>query len=138
MTLKIRTMKQEDILRVIELEKKIFTDPWPERSFYLEIETSKISRSYVLLKDSTICGFAILWEFADELHIGNFAIDNELQGKGLGSFLLSSILERHKYNHVVFLEVRKSNSPAIGLYKNLVLVKLTYVRTIIKMVKALW
>ncbi len=117
MSLAVRDMKFDDVPRIFELEQKIFPDPWPEKSFYLEINNTKISRPCVLLKDSIICGYAVVWEFANELHIGNVAIENEQQGRGLGSFLLSYILEKHKRNHATYLEVRKSNITAIGLYK---------------------
>jgi ribosomal-protein-alanine N-acetyltransferase len=114
---KIREMVEADLPRVIELEHKIFPDPWPDNSFRLEIRNRNVSRPCVLEKDSIICGYAILWQFAGELHIGNFAIDTDLQNKGFGSFFLEEILNKHKKLHTAFLEVRISNKAAIALYE---------------------
>jgi len=117
MTLQIRRMREEDVDFVAHLEKDIFTDPWPAESFYHEVANTKLSYPCVLTQDSLILGYAVVWYFANELHIGNLAIAPQWQRHGHGERLLKYILEKFSEAEVAYLEVRKSNAAAIRLYE---------------------
>lgn len=64
-------------------------------------------------------GFLLAWSVADELHVVNVATDPDFRRRGAGSALLSRALEQAARDRarVVLLEVRRSNQPAIGLYR---------------------
>ena len=117
MTLQIRRMKEEDVEIVARLEREIFPDPWSIESFYYEVGNIKLSYPCVLTQDSIILGYAVVWYFAGELHIGNLAVDPQWQKRGFGKKLLEHILEKFARAEVAYLEVRKSNTAAIRLYE---------------------
>lgn len=66
-----------------------------------------------------VLGFASLWMMADEAHLTNIAVRQDLQRQGIGELLLISVIElaaEIKADYVT-LEVRVSNTIALGLYK---------------------
>ena len=52
----------------------------------------------------------------DEVHILNIAIDIPFQHQGLGKQLLDKIMKKYLKEADVFLEVKRTNFPAINLY----------------------
>lgn len=117
MKIDFRRMEAGDVDRVHELEKQIFKDAWSRESFVKDIENTDLSFPVVVLADSVIAGYAVIWYFADELHIGNIAIAPEYQRKGFGSKLLEYVLRNFDHYIAAYLEVRKSNNAAINMYR---------------------
>jgi ribosomal-protein-alanine N-acetyltransferase len=120
-------MQQKDVQMVFELEKLIFSDPWTLESFRVEVENRQNSYPCVLEKDNLIAGYAVVWYYSGEIHIGNFAIHPDFRNQCLGQILLENILDKFKAYKSAFLEVRKSNISAINLYKKFAFKEL-YVR----------
>ena len=118
MTVKIRRMTEEDIGAVLEIEKDLFSLPWSRTSFLYEVSDNSRSFPIVAVDDDTIIGYAIGWFVSDELHIGNVAVAEGMQGKGLGKKLLEYMLMEASARKVSIasLEVRASNVRAIRLY----------------------
>jgi ribosomal-protein-alanine N-acetyltransferase len=117
MNVHIRPMKMKDIDKVYQLEKHLFKDSWSKNSFKMEMENDEISYPLILEVDGNVAGYAVVWFYAGELHIANFAIALEYQGEGLGSRLLDYIMNMSDSYHFAYLEVRESNYTAINLYK---------------------
>jgi ribosomal-protein-alanine N-acetyltransferase len=67
-----------------------------------------------------VVGYVCLWEVADEMHVTNIAVHPRQRRRGIGRLLLGSILAdgRARDVRVVVLEVRPSNTEAIGLYES--------------------
>jgi len=64
--------------------------------------------------------FLLAWHVADELHILDVATHPELRRRGYGRALMQQSLayaREHAIRHVL-LEVRRSNTPAIRLYRD--------------------
>lgn len=63
--------------------------------------------------------YIIFWIVYGEAHILDIAVHPDLRRRGLATWLLESIISRLREGSVIgiFLEVRKSNTPAIELYK---------------------
>ncbi len=116
MAINIRRLKERDIARLSELEKELFSDPWPERSFRNELKNSKISFSYVLEDDNQIIAYLIAWCYAGEVHIGNIAVDKTFRRRGLAERLLKHLFQECGDYEEAFLEVRESNRAAVALY----------------------
>ena len=127
MSVSIRRMQRADVDIVLKFEKEIFSDPWTLGSFLTEIENKQNSYSCVLLKDNLVAGYAVVWYYSGEVHIGNFAIHPDFRKQGLGKKLLTKILDKFYDYNAVYLEVRKSNMAAISLYKKFAFEEL-YVR----------
>lgn len=109
-----------DVDAIYEIEQENFSTPWSKISFYEEIK-HHYSHLWVAKDVVThdISGFICFWIIWDEMHILNIAVRKRLQGKGIGSLLISEALNYAAQKHVkwVRLEVRASNQRAIALYK---------------------
>lgn len=68
----------------------------------------------------TVIGFLVAWHVADEVHILSVAVTGEVRRRGIGRALMNAALDYARENAVrlVLLEVRRSNRPAIKLYRS--------------------
>jgi len=110
-------MQEDDIEKVHRIEASAYTHGWSESLFR---QSLKHNRCILMThqNSSQILGYAIIQKILDECHILNICISKQYQSKGLGSELLSHIIDeakREKCAHC-FLEVRASNQTAIALY----------------------
>ena len=108
----------ENIQEIYTLEKQIFKDEaWTLKMLQFELSNSKISRTLIIQEGSFILGYCMFRMFARECQILNFGVLPQRQQEGIASILLTKILKNLTRNSSVFLEVKKSNFPAINLYK---------------------
>lgn len=65
--------------------------------------------------------FSLAWSVADEVHLLDMASHPEHRRKGHARALLRELLSyaRREHKRLVLLEVRRSNEPAIQLYRSL-------------------
>ena len=143
-TLTARYMQIPDIPEVMNIDQVSFTNSWPERSYYFELNESQVSYMVTLEKmeeqevtglkrlfnrlagddsdhelRSVVVGYGGLWKIAEEAHISTIASHPDYRGNKYGEILLSSMLNRSialKAEYVV-LEVRVTNDVAQNLYK---------------------
>jgi len=115
-------MTVEDLDEVLAIEQKSFPLPWTWAMFERELE-NPVSFSYtVRVRDGggeALGAYIIFWIVYGEAHILDFAVHPDLRRRGLATWLLENIISRLREGSVIgiFLEVRKSNAPAIELYK---------------------
>jgi ribosomal-protein-alanine N-acetyltransferase len=66
-------------------------------------------------------GFLVSWHVADELHVLSVAVMDAVRRRGIGRALMEAALDYSKSSAVrlVLLEVRRTNRPAIRLYRSL-------------------
>lgn len=115
----VRPMAVADLDRVCEIEQAVFALPWSRRSFESEVCGDPCSMSWVAEQDGCVVGYLVAWHVADELHIGNLAVDPARRGGGIASGLLASVLaaaDEHGIEYAA-LEVRVSNDRTIRLYE---------------------
>lgn len=114
---KILPVNESHLPKIVEMEQAIFSLPWSIDSFRSEME-SPDSHFTAAVLDSEVVGFCVLHFFDDEGEIFNIAVSQEHRGKKIGDILLSEALGFADGSGIdrIFLEVRKSNLPAIGLY----------------------
>jgi ribosomal-protein-alanine N-acetyltransferase len=117
-----RRMREDDLPRVMEIERAAFSHPWSED--LVRRELSHEFSTVLLATDAggageRIVGFAVTWLVHDELHVLNVAVAPEARRRGVAGALLDEAEARagEKGARVAMLEVRRSNSPAIGLYR---------------------
>ncbi|WP_340680415.1 ribosomal protein S18-alanine N-acetyltransferase [Paraglaciecola sp.] len=74
--------------------------------------------AYQLILDGQLQGYYIGLQVLDEITLMDIAINSQYQGQGWGKTLLADFIDqcRHRKGVEVWLEVRESNVPAIGLY----------------------
>jgi [ribosomal protein S18]-alanine N-acetyltransferase len=103
---------------VIALEAGAFANPWTAETFDLML-SRPVSQIYVARgPDAQIVGFCACWVIDDEVHINTVAVDAAWRRKGIGSALLRALLRRTGATRAT-LEVRRSNTAALGLYEKL-------------------
>ena len=119
MEIVIREMATADISQVLEIEQESFTTPWSEDAFRNEVENNLLAVYIVAEIDGIVEGYGGFWRILDEAHITNIAVRSASRGQGIGEAILMGMIGYCKANRVpnMTLEVRKSNYPAIGLYK---------------------
>lgn len=121
----IRKMTEEDLPMVMEIENLCFITPWTKDGFLYELNENLFSNLLVIelsnesLGLKSVCGFVDYWQTFDSGTICQIAIHPELQGNKLGSELLKEVINDAyaKKIRTLTLEVRKSNTKAIALYK---------------------
>ena len=113
----IRKAELSHAADIIRIEKASFSAPWSDASILSAIEDDVV-KCICLLKDGAVAGYAMYAFVCDEGELLNIAVDPEFRGLGLGSILLSKVIESGKESgaETIFLEVRESNISAIGLY----------------------
>jgi ribosomal-protein-alanine N-acetyltransferase len=111
----IREMKLSDLQEVMKIERESFCEPW-SRSAFIELIKSKDAISVVYDEDGVVVGYGIAIE-NNYLHIVNLAVKKEWRRRGIGSMLLSYLID-YAYKRAL-LEVRISNEEAIAFYEKL-------------------
>ena len=114
----LREWKYEDILKISQLEKEIFSgEAW---SFKTLATTFKLPTFVSALCEDggEIAGYGGLTVAADSADIGNIAVAENYRCGGIGTAILKRLCEKAKERGAekVFLEVRVSNSAAMKMY----------------------
>lgn len=123
--IEIRSFRDEDFSRIMEIENSSFSDPWSESL----MESSLGGKLYTMLVaeyDGRLSGYinvcAIPGEsglFNGDAEIMNLAVADEYRRRNIADELINSAVTvaKEKLCNKIFLEVRESNIPAIALYK---------------------
>jgi [ribosomal protein S18]-alanine N-acetyltransferase len=116
-------MTGADLEAVASLEGAAFpssTSTEPDRTARLREELARPwSRTWVTRADGRIVAFALVWHVADEVHLLNLATLPDQRRRGYARSLLEHVVQsaRTGGGRQVLLEVRRSNAPAIALYR---------------------
>lgn len=113
-------LEKKDSADVAALEKKCFSTPWTEKEFSLSFD-QKIFKVFGLKKDDTLVAYIAMYHTVDELEILNIATDPKQRRNGAGKRLLALMLCIGQKLGIqqAFLEVRRTNIPAINLYEQM-------------------
>ncbi len=116
--LKIRPLREGDLIDVEVLERQIFPDPWPPSAFREVLDNEEIN-GLVGKMDGQIAAYAIYTIGCGESRLANLAVAPDFRRKSIAKILLSNILKIVKEAdcEYIFLDVRPSNVAAINLYK---------------------
>ena len=112
-----RSWKFEDILKISELEKECFSDPWTYRMF-VEGFSSKLFYGVCAVEDGEIVGYACETVLFENAEVDNIAVAKSCRRRGVGKKLLKKLETEAKERgaRVILLEVRVSNAPAMTMY----------------------
>ncbi len=124
----ITRMTEHDLLEVVEIEEGSGLSRWGWAAYYAELQGVNrdlmlIARvaSAPIIEHQRIAGYIVARESAGELHINNVAVRDQYRRRGVGSALLTRIVEaaRRLKVQVAFLEVRSGNLAAQALYEKI-------------------
>jgi [ribosomal protein S18]-alanine N-acetyltransferase len=121
---RFREVVEADLPRIMEIEKDGFLHPWSEQLLRRELEhawSSLVAAVEDGPEGERILGYVIFWLVHDEVHVLNVATSLEARRRGIGRALMDEAARagRARGARLVTLEVRRSNLPAITLYKAL-------------------
>ena len=119
--MEIVRMNESHVAAVAELEKICFgVDAWSERSVASELE-NELSLWLVAVEDDRLAGYVGSQTVMDETDMMNVAVHPDFRRKGVAEALVAGLAEELKGrgSRSLALEVRASNTPAIGLYEKL-------------------
>ena len=130
----LELMREADIATVQEIEREIFSTPWPRNAYYREL-ASRSSAHYVVLRqegavekptgfhsaelDPSIIGYGGMWRMYDEAHVTTIGVRRDVQHHGSGRILFAGLVQA-AYDmgaKWVTLEVRVSNENAMRMYE---------------------
>jgi [ribosomal protein S18]-alanine N-acetyltransferase len=132
--LSLELMRESDVGTVQEIERDIFSTPWPRNAYYREL-ASRSSAHYVVLRqepglersaaqrsaefDHTVIGYGGMWRMYDEAHVTTIGVRLDLQHRGFGRILFAGLVQA-AYDmgaKWITLEVRTSNENAMRMYE---------------------
>jgi ribosomal-protein-alanine N-acetyltransferase len=114
-----RAMTVEDLPAVTAIEQACYSSPWTGEGIMRELAKENIIIARVAVCKEVV-GYSISWKAADEMQLGKITTDARFRRQGIGRRLLDDVLRiaGDEGCTVVYLEVRRSNLAAIGLYKS--------------------
>ena len=117
----IRNHGYGDLPQVIAIERRAFPTPWSLAMFVLELSKPSSICLAAAEEDGSrsgkLLGYTICSRYADVWHVMNIAVDPPWRRRGIGSALLTALIERAGSSESYTLEVRPSNPGAIALYE---------------------
>ena len=118
MEIKIRLAEEKDIKHITDIETECFTTPETENSVRDVIEND-VYEAFVAEINGAIVGHTITMTTCGDTDILSVAVKTDYRRFGIGNKLMENIFISAIKNDVenIFLEVRKSNIPAISLYE---------------------
>jgi ribosomal-protein-alanine N-acetyltransferase len=121
--LRIEPMRLDDLEEVLTIERASFPHPWSRQAFVYELRENRVARLWVVRAEAEaeppVVGYLCLWFIADEVHVTNLAVHPAHRQRGIGRYLLGSLLELYRQEGArrAALEVRPSNDSARRLYE---------------------
>ena len=120
MDVSIRRMEKSDLDSVEKVEAQAYGQHhWSKESFSNEL-SNELARYYSAEDcNGILVGYAGCWQILEEVHITNIAVSPDYRRQGIGETLLKRIIDDCYENKAKYitLEVRVSNTAAIGLYE---------------------
>lgn len=120
---RVRPMTAEDVEAVYDVDVRSYTLPWSERAYRYELSQNPNARLFVAempdeQNHTRVVGMVVTWIILDEAHIGTIATHPQYRRNGVAEALLQQALvdARQHGAQQAFLEVRRGNLPAQGLY----------------------
>ncbi len=114
----IRKALFTDIDLILQIEQDS-EGTWSYNQFIVELK-HEFSLFLVAEYENNLAGYIIAWKVSDEIQLNNIAVKKELRKHGIGSRLLSEMINQN-YGQTytsIFLEVRSRNTNAINFYKD--------------------
>lgn len=114
----IRPLHNDDLPRILAIERQCHAYPWSEEIFRDEIAAAH-SRIWVCVDDEEIAGFLCWWTVSGEIEIQNVGTALRYRRRGVGRCLVAAVLAEARAEGIsrALLEVRVGNLGAINLYR---------------------
>lgn len=125
-----RRMTEADVEAMAVLEEQVFgREKWTSGQIREELN-SPFSAYYGLFTEPGVLGACGGVRVIDDAEVMTMGVATSLRGQGIGRKLLAQLLEHAVSQKAgsVYLEVRASNEPAVGLYESVGFTQLKRIR----------
>ncbi len=118
---------RQDVDRLLAIEQASFSAPWTRKMFEAELEGNPFG-SLLTARLRTpgdelqpVIGYICFWVVFEELRVMNLGVEPSVRRRGIGTNLVRHALGVGAERGAVraLLEVRASNSAAVGLYEGI-------------------
>jgi len=115
----IRALVAADLPEILHIERATFPDPWTREALAGSLLPGPMHALSAIDESGRVAGYAMGLVLPPEAEILNLAVAAGRRGQGTGRALLEALLAlfRTAGATAAFLEVRRSNEAAIGLYR---------------------
>lgn len=117
MKLDFRPMEAGDLDHIVAVEQRSYPFPWTYGIFVDSLAAGY--RAWAGRENDKIICYGLMMMVLDEAHLLNITVAPERQGRGYGTAMLTRLLAdaRDQGGKFMFLEVRRSNENALGMYR---------------------
>lgn len=117
--MRFEPLKYEHLAQMAEIEKEAFDTPWTVAMFIPEL-CAEDAFYTVAVRGEEVIGYGGFHKVIDEGHITNIAVKNTERGRGIGKFLMATLISKAREQGVerMTLEVNVNNARAIHLYES--------------------
>lgn len=114
----IRDFGDADVMAAAEIEREVFSDPWPPSFFRGELATPSMW-ARIAERQGALAGYSLAWLGEGAGHLGNLAVVPAQRRHGVARALLADLFAEAQRRGVIeiSLEVRVSNDAAQALYR---------------------
>ncbi|ADU96508.1 ribosomal protein S18-alanine N-acetyltransferase [Thermovibrio ammonificans] len=118
--LRLEAFKEHHLSDILKIERELFKEPYTEELLRREL-TLPVGFNVVALHQGEVIGYLMAWITGPTCELNRIAVIPRYRKQGVARKLINRLLEECRARKVeeVFLEVRKSNTPAINLYKKM-------------------
>jgi ribosomal protein S18 acetylase RimI-like enzyme len=122
----LRRMVKEDISRCYQIDRKAFKPIWRNTVTQLLTAYQEAFHASVICVEGLVCGYQISTTNPQGGHLARLAVDPGYQKKGLGSKLLSDLLDRFFAAGILDVSVntQADNQQSLDLYRKFGFVEL--------------
>ena len=113
----IRVARNHDTNHIYEIEKSAFGSSAWSRENLANCLSNKATISFIVENSKNILGYNMVTFIESDFEIIKLAVTPLSQNKGIGNLLLEHFLDQIPKNSSVFLDVSRSNTSGISLYK---------------------
>lgn len=101
-----------------EIEKLCFSTPWSEKQILDELE-NPLAAYFAAIEGETVAGYIGSQTVLGEACVMNVAVHPAFRGRGVSKLLMQALVDHCTATDctLLTLEVRESNTPALGLYR---------------------
>lgn len=116
--MQVELMNKSHIDGIMEIEKDSFAIPWSRASVEKELRNN-LAIYAVVKENDKVVGYGGMWHVVNEGHVTNIAVHKDYRRKGIGNIIVNKLIEIAEEKEMIglTLEVRKSNVPALELYR---------------------
>ncbi len=113
-------MNESHVEPIAQIEKLCFSDPWSVNSIGSEMK-NPLSLWIVAQENGVVAGYVGSQTVLGEADMMNLAVHPDYRRQGIAEQLVLRLIAqlREQGSHILMLEVRASNAPAIALYEKL-------------------